>query len=737
MTTDIRLVAQQYIADGWAVLPLRKGQKRASGSWRHKTYEAKQFRDGDTIAAKCGPASGHRIDVDLDALEAVHAAPVFLPDTGRIHGRTGKPRSHYWYRGPLARSMSFTDVDGTTLVEIRADDGHYTALPPSTHPAGVYFWDADGPELLIAEEQVAWFIACVKYVATTAILARHWAGAGSRHRMVGHVAGFLCQLGLGEPAILAIIRTAATCAGDTTELDDRVKYAQNTIAKFGTDPEITGGPSLAGIIGEPAVSRIRSWWKGAAASGGDLVLSESTPLDSAREFVARTYTLDDLRTLQHQLGVFYRYDRGVYTEHEEESLRAELYRFLDQAFVRADERDEDRNRRQVTRPFHPTSTKVSSVLDAVRAEAHLSKHRAAPCWLDESSPAERLLACRNGLLNLDTRSLSPLTPAFFTVNGLDLDYDPQVPAPCEWLAFLDSVWPDDQEAINTLQEIFGYLLTPDTHFQKIFLLIGPKRSGKGTIANVLRHLHGQRNLCNPTMGSFGQPFGKQSLIGKTVAIINDARITGRTDLASVVETLLSISGGDQQTIPRKFLEDWTGTLATRFVICTNELPRLGDASGALASRFIILQMTRSWWGNEDHDIYKRCVPEIAGILNWALDGRQRLYERGHLVQPASGAPVVQQLDDLNSPVKTFLRECCDTSPTADVPRRELFAAWKQWCNVNNITAIGTSVTFGRDLHAALPDLRDRQRRTPKVTWCYIGVAVKPDAQLPDGVQRPF
>lgn len=40
------------------------------------------------------------------------------------------------------------------------------------------------------------------------------------------------------------------------------------------------------------------------------------------------------------------------------------------------------------------------------------------------------------------------------------------------------VWGDDIESIHTLQEIFGYLLTTDTTQQKMFLLKGPKRSGK-------------------------------------------------------------------------------------------------------------------------------------------------------------------------------------------------------------------------------------------------------------------
>ncbi|MCZ6854573.1 MAG: hypothetical protein O7G86_11700, partial [Gammaproteobacteria bacterium] len=38
---------------------------------------------------------------------------------------------------------------------------------------------------------------------------------------------------------------------------------------------------------------------------------------------------------------------------------------------------------------------------------------------------------------------------------------------------------EDPESIACLQEIFGYFLLPDISQQKIFLLNGPKRGGKG------------------------------------------------------------------------------------------------------------------------------------------------------------------------------------------------------------------------------------------------------------------
>ncbi|MCZ6737546.1 MAG: hypothetical protein O7B77_06175, partial [Actinobacteria bacterium] len=52
---------------------------------------------------------------------------------------------------------------------------------------------------------------------------------------------------------------------------------------------------------------------------------------------------------------------------------------------------------------------------------------------------------------------------------------------------------------------FGYALTQDTRQQKLFLIVGPKRSGKGTIARVLTAMVGADNVCNPTLASLSTP----------------------------------------------------------------------------------------------------------------------------------------------------------------------------------------------------------------------------------------
>jgi putative DNA primase/helicase len=215
---------------------------------------------------------------------------------------------------------------------------------------------------------------------------------------------------------------------------------------------------------------------------------------------------------------------------------------------------------------------------------------------------------------------------------------------------------------------------------------------------------GQANVCNPTLGGLATNFGLQPLLSRSVAVISDARMSGRTDSAIVTEWLLSISGEDQITVDRKHLSSVTGKLPTRFVILTNELPRMSDASGALASRFIILRLTRSFYGQEDTALTEKLLAERPGILFWAIEGWRRLQDRGQFVQPISSEELIRDMEDLSSPVGAFVRDCCEVGPGHEVVVDDIYQRWQWWCDQQGRKEPGTKQTFARDLRAQVPGI---------------------------------
>jgi putative DNA primase/helicase len=454
---------------------------------------------------------------------------------------------------------------------------------------------------------------------------------------------------------------------------------------------------------------------------GRLILSTGRTLPTAEAFVRDFYQHPDGRgrTLHHYAGMNMAWRHSRYVELEDNAMRHQLLPWL-HAAVRLSYDAE--SQAFVPEDFPANPNTVRAALDSIQAHTHLPATTVSPSWLtnNENQPDPReIVPCRSSLLHLPTRTTLPPTPAFFSVNALDYDPDPHAAPPDNWFRFLHQLFDGDIQSLELLQDWFGYCLTGDTTQQKMFLIVGPRRSGKGTIARVLTQLVGAGNVCGPTTSSLAGPFGLQPLIGKSLAIVSDARFSGE-NVQTVLERLLCVSGEDALTIDRKNMSSVTMKLPTRFVFLTNELPRLNDASRALAGRFAILRLTESFYGRENQALTQTLLSELCGILNWAIEGWMRLRDRGAFVMPSCVEEAICDMEDLSSPVGAFVRECCTVGVGHRVSVDDLYRAWKWWCEQEGRNNATTRQTFGRDLMAAVPGISCR--RNYSVGRFYEGIS---------------
>ena len=261
------------------------------------------------------------------------------------------------------------------------------------------------------------------------------------------------------------------------------------------------------------------------------------------------------------------------------------------------------------------------------------------------------------------------------------------------------------------------------------MFIGPMRSGRGTLARLMTALIGPENVAGPRLSALGTNFGLEPLVGKPLAIIGDARLSGRTDTGAIVESLLAISGEDTITVDRKHKAPWTGKLPTRLMLLSNELPKLPDQSGALASRFLVWRFTRSFLGQEDLGLDARLAAELPGILLWAIEGWKRLRKRGHFLQPPSGRALVDEVRDISSPIGAFIRERVKVEVGATTDVADLFAEWVRWCEGKKRQP-GDEMLFGRNLRTVIPGLETKTRRgkAGEKTWVrqFEGLKIKDD-----------
>jgi putative DNA primase/helicase len=465
--------------------------------------------------------------------------------------------------------------------------------------------------------------------------------------------------------------------------------------------------------------------------------SPDAPMLVAHRIYEDFKTAAGLRTLLAWRGGWMSWTGTHWTEVDVAELRSRVYKILESANTVKKTSDG-----MESVPWNPNRYKVANVIEALAAVGHLPSQIDPPAWINGTAPncsASQVISCRNGLFSLASRQMGKHTPALFNLVSVPFDYDTNVGEPTAWLEFLNTIWPDDPESIALLQEYFGYVLSGRMDMQKMLFLRGPIRSGKGTIAYMLGQLvGGRKNFAGPTLASLGTNFGLTPLLGKPLAIISDARL-GNAPAHVVVERLLSITGEDTLTVDRKYRDHWTGKLPTRFVMLSNELPKFRDASTAIATRMLILDLTESFYGREDHGLRGKLLPELPAILKWSLEGLDRLTDNDAFTTPQSSVDAQVQMVDLASPVSAFVRECCDLGPALEVEVDALFDAWKVWAEDNGHHA-GAKSTFGRDLKAVASKIRQGKPRdgdsrvrtyrgialvdrTPKCIYCGESVAM--------------
>lgn len=444
----------------------------------------------------------------------------------------------------------------------------------------------------------------------------------------------------------------------------------------------------------------------------------SDPMAVAREFAAGRYvTADDQLTLRHWRGGWWRWEGPRWVEIEQRTLSAAGYQFAEHATYEAKDELKD---------WSPNRYKIANLLDALAAIMHLPETAAMPSWLNNITCDGLLVSVANGLLDVGARRLIPHNPNFFNATSVPFDYDPGAGPPLRWMEFIRELWGDDTASIEALQEWFGYVISGRLDQQKILLIVGPTRAGKGVISRILGALVGPENVAGPTLSSLNGDFGLAPLLGKTLAVVSDARLNGR-GAHVVVERLLSISGEDSLTVNRKYRDQWTGKLPSRLMLCSNELPQLGDASMAIAGRFVPLILNRSWYGKEDRGLEDALRAELPGILNWALDGLERLTDRGKFTRPPSADETIATLQDLASPVAAFVRERCISGPDKQGYVDAIYKAFKEWADDNGHVKLAKQ-TFGRDLRAAvggrLKVSRVGGHDSTERTRAYIGIALR-------------
>lgn len=379
---------------------------------------------------------------------------------------------------------------------------------------------------------------------------------------------------------------------------------------------------------------------------------------------------------------------------------------------------------QIT-PIRVKKKTGADVMDGLRTAAIV---RSDAIW-DIGQPLEPAsggVPFMNGWLNIATKELEPTGPHKDIRWAVPLDYTKgkALEPGSEWFRFLDSLgWVDGSDERKLLREWFGYLLSGSKTQQKIMLLLGPKRAGKGTILKIASAMLGS-GAVGTDINTLTGEFGLSNLMGKSLAAIGDARFSMRTD-KRVVERLLSLAGDDLMSVNIKNKPILSIRLDARIMVATNETPDFIEASDALASRFIVLKFNETFYGKEDKTLDLRIMAELPEIIRWALGGLVSLERLGKFSETQAGLEIQNQMVESSAPVRIFVEEMCDLGGTYIETNDDLYDSYRIWCEKGGHFRLN-SIRFHRDLLTAFDGRisNDRRRVAGKAQRVKAGIRLR-------------
>ena len=281
-----------------------------------------------------------------------------------------------------------------------------------------------------------------------------------------------------------------------------------------------------------------------------------------------------------------------------------------------------------------------------------------------------ILVLQNGTLEVSGRKFREHRPKDYATNTLPYEYDPEVN--CDvFEAVLQKAVPD---AVPMLQEFAGYCLTPDTSLETALWFKGPRGSGKSTVIEGLVAMLGDKHGVLGLGEIESSPFALSRIPGKTL-LVSTEQPSSYLRSTHVIDALIS---GESLIVDRKHRDAEEIQPVAKVLWAMNEAPRIANTTSGIFRRVKIVEFPELQ-GERNPGVKEAIKREGAGILNWALEGWQRLEERGGFDFPESVAAATAEFEKSNDLPAQFVEEECVLGPDFEVASNMLYSRYKGWC----------------------------------------------------------
>jgi len=321
-------------------------------------------------------------------------------------------------------------------------------------------------------------------------------------------------------------------------------------------------------------------------------------------------------------------------------------------------------------------TSVRMVKDTVRRiEALLSRTENRHFTEEEIYQQKWFLNLKNGLLDMDTLTLSPHNPSYFSTVQVPYEYQPEATCP-EFFKFIETVSCNTDSTAQMIKEMFGYCLSNGNPKHKVFYLYGDTaRNGKSTTAKIICGLIGWGNVSTLSLGQIESENSSilTSIMGKQINFSDEIS-------SKYVESsrLTAMSSEGIVEINPKYKPSFLHVVKTKFLVACNDIPRFKDPQG-MKHRMISIPFQHHFKESERIERFDEVLlaKEGSGMLNWAIEGMKAIKETNTFtVNEDSREDVYDNLLQSN-PVYAFMDMTYDFDPNFEdkIPMEDLYGSY--------------------------------------------------------------
>lgn len=304
----------------------------------------------------------------------------------------------------------------------------------------------------------------------------------------------------------------------------------------------------------------------------------------------------------------------------------------------------------------------------------------------ENVEFSNLVACENGLLDVERGILSSFTPNAMPFYAIPAKFDPEAKCP-NWEEFLKQVLVT--EDIPTLQEWSGFLLLPNYRKHKIMWLHGEGRNGKGVWTRTMEGILGKENCSSVGLEEFNgdRRFALFQLYGSLFNPMNEPTRN------KILQTplLKKVTGQDTIEAERKGKQDRLKFRnVAKMTVIGNKFPKVNDSTVAFQDRMIFIKFPREFRGKDQVDDLERVwledLEEKSGILNWMLQGLRRLLSQGVFTESKSQEETEIEFQRASDTISAFIKEMVILSKNLVTIRSDAYEAYKNYCDMFGLEA---------------------------------------------------